>query len=483
MRYKIYTENPQSHVLTIEMVVENIASDRIKIQIPAWRPGRYELQNFAKNIQHFEIVDEHQQPVAFHKVNKDRWKVYTKGLSQLTVRLKYYAYIKQASGVFANAGSSYVDEQTLYLNFVNCLPYVSGRMNEPHRVQLDLPESYQVACGLPYSNGAIVAEDYYQLTDAPLLASPYLQHQSYAVAGVQFYVWFLGNYQPNWEKLLPDFQRFSEKQIQVMDGFPEKEYHFINWILPVPFYHGVEHRNSTMIVLGPDSEGDGLYTDLLGVSSHELYHAWNICKIRPVEMMPYDLTKENYFYTGFVAEGVTTYLGDVFLKQAGVVDLQAYLQEFETTLKRHFEQDGLSKMSLLEASFDLWIDGYVQPIPHRRVSIYNKGAVVAFILDTLIRQKSQHQRSIHDVMRLMNERFGKTGIGYSLEDYIAVAEEVYGDSLETYVSTCLAGNTPLETQVKELLAWYGIDFAWQPNAPLHFALLDAQNQNLIEWLG
>lgn len=107
MRYKIYAENPQSHFLTIEMEVENITSDRIKIQLPAWRPGRYELQNFAKNIQTFEITDELNRKVDFHKVSKDRWKVYTKGASKLTVKLRYYAFIQHPSGVFANAGSSY----------------------------------------------------------------------------------------------------------------------------------------------------------------------------------------------------------------------------------------------------------------------------------------------------------------------------------------------------------------------------------------
>lgn len=483
MRYKIYAENPQSHFLTIEMEVENITSDRIKIQLPAWRPGRYELQNFAKNIQTFEITDELNRKVDFHKVSKDRWKVYTKGASKLTVKLRYYAFIQHPSGVFANAGSSYVDENTLYVNFVNCLPYVNGRMHEPCSVELNLPDTYKVACGLQYKNNTLWADDYYHLVDSPVLASPYLQSQQFAIGDVDFYVWFLGNYQPNWEKIVLDFTKFSQKQIDVMGDFPEKEYHFINWILPVSFYHGVEHRSSTMVVLGPDTEGDGLYSDLLGVSSHELYHAWNICKIRPVEMLPYDLTRENYFQTGFVAEGVTTYLGDVFLKQSGVFSLEEYLKEFETTLKRHFEQDGKSSMSLVEASFDLWLDGYVASIPHRRVSIYNKGAVVAFLLDGYIRQATQHQKSIHDVMRLMWERFGKTAIGYSLADYRTIAEEVAGGSLSTYFEECILGNTPLETQVQALLSWYGIEVTFDEALKVQLQLLDAQNENLKEWLG
>jgi predicted metalloprotease with PDZ domain len=355
-------------------------------------------------------------------------------------------------------------------------------------LELVLPKEYKIACGLysPLSGrgagGEVVCKDYHQLVDSPLLASPYLQHQSYQVENVDFHVWFLGNYTPNWTKLLADFQSFTKKQIQIMGDFPEKDYHFINWILPTSFYHGVEHRNSTMIVLGPDSEGDGLYNDLLGVSSHELYHAWNICKIRPIEMMPYDFTKENYFLTGFVAEGVTTYYGDLFLVQSGVFTQEQYLKELETVLKRHFEQDGKAFQSLVESSFDLWLDGYSQAIPHRRVSIYQKGAVVSLILDLMIRLRFGHQKSLETIMKTMWERFGKMGVGYSITDYQRVCEEVYGRSLSQYFKDCIHGNMPLEGMVNELLEAFGLQMQWDEEGKIHLEIMDGENENLKLWL-
>jgi predicted metalloprotease with PDZ domain len=225
-----------------------------------------------------------------------------------------------------------------------------------------------------------------------------------------------------------------------------------------------------------------LYSDLLGVSSHELFHAWNICKIRPVEMMPYDFTKENYFPTGFVAEGVTTYYGDLFLMQAGVFTREQYLQELETVLKRHFEQDGKAFQSLVESSFDLWLDGYSQAIPHRRVSIYQKGAVVALILDMTIRLKFNHQKSLETVMKTMWERFGKEEVGYSIEDYQRVCEEVYGASLKGYFKGCIYGNMPLETMVNELLQAFGLMMQWNEEGKLHLEIMDSGNDNLKMWL-
>eukprot|EP00388_Colpodella_angusta_P005043 GDKJ01015917.1.p1 GENE.GDKJ01015917.1~~GDKJ01015917.1.p1 ORF type:complete len:481 (-),score=54.12 GDKJ01015917.1:826-2268(-) len=478
MNYKIDVKEPQSHLLNIEMLIENIQSETIEIQLPAWRPGRYELQNFAKNIQSFEVFDLAGNLLDFSKITKDRWKINTTDIQSVKVVLNYFANVQ-------NAGSSFVDDTVMYINFVNCLPYLEGRMDEACEVSITLPDDYKIVCGLPNkANEAhtLLATDYHHLVDSPMLASPYLQHQKYRVADTEFFIWFLGNYIPNWEKTLADFQQFTEKQIEVMGDFPEKDYHFINWMLPTSFYHGVEHRNSTMIVLGPASEGDGLYTDLLGISSHELYHAWNICKIRPIEMSPYDFTKENYFPTGFVAEGVTTYFGDLFLVQSGVFTLEAYLKELETVIKRHFEQDGKAFQSLTESSFDLWLDGYSQPIPNRRVSIYQKGAVVALILDLMIRLKFGHSRSLGNVMQLMWERFGKIGEGYSIEDYQKICEEVYAGSLKVYFKDCIYGNMPLESLVNELLQAFGISIEWNENGKIHLELLDSENENLKLWL-
>jgi predicted metalloprotease with PDZ domain len=479
INYRIFSENPHSHFLNIEMTIANINTQFIDLQLPAWRPGRYELQNFAKNVQRFEVFSEEGKPLPFQKITKDCWRIQSDN-ETVVLKMTYFANVQ-------NAGSSFVDTDVMYVNFVNCLPYVDGRMDENCEVEIQLGQDYKFACGIvpTLSENAkwiFSAKDYYQIVDCPMLASPYLQSKQYNVKDTEFTVWFLGNYKPNWKKIMTDFQCFSEKQIEVMGDFPEKDYHFINWILPTAYYHGVEHRNSTMIVLGPDSEGDNLYSDLLGISSHELFHAWNICKIRPTEMLPYNFTKENYFPTGFVAEGVTTYFGDLFLKQTDIFTLEEYMKELGATLKRHFEEDGKAFQSLIESSYDLWLDGYVKPIPNRRVSIYQKGAVVALILDLEIRLKTQHSSSLETVMKLMWEQFGKPYIGYSLKDYQTIAEKVYGESLTWYFEECVAGNSPLEERLRKLLAQFGIELQSTEDGKLHLELVDSQNKNLKEWL-
>ncbi len=482
MQYRLSAEqNPETapadrltpqHYIAVEARLTDITTPAVELQLPAWRPGRYELQQFAKNIQRFTIVDGNGQPLPFRKLTKDRWRVETAGVTELTVHYNYYALLPTPNQL--NAGSSFISDTLLYVNPVNLCLYAEGRIDEPCTLALDIPPNWMVACGLaraePTDARTLRAADFYELVDCPLMAAPVMQHVQYEVRGVPFHVWIQGGRRTDGDpvfdadRLVRDFSRFSEKQIDLYGEFPESEYHFLTLVLPVAHYHGVEHRNSTVLVLGPNDEGEGLYNDLLGVASHELFHAWNIIRIRPTELLPYDFMRENYFQTCFVAEGVTTYYGDLLLRQSGVFGDEAYLKELQVLFKRHFEQNGRAFQSLAESSWDLWLDGYEKGVPDRKVSVYHKGAVVALILDLHMRRSSSHARSLDDVMRTMWERFGQPFVGYTLDDYRAVTEAVAGEPLNWYYDLCIFGNQPLETKLNEYLAWVGLQIVYEEPA-------------------
>ena len=141
------------------------------------------------------------------------------------------------------------------------------------------------------------------LAESPFIASNSLQHDVYEVKGIPFHLWFQGSCTPPFEKLKKDFTAFTQEQINCFGGFNSKDYHFLFQITPYNSYHGVEHTNSTVILLGSEKNVfEDRYVDLLGISSHELYHTWNIKSIRPAEMLPYDYTQENYSRLGYVVE-------------------------------------------------------------------------------------------------------------------------------------------------------------------------------------
>lgn len=486
MHYSLSSTNPSDHYITIECRFTSLATQNtLELQLPAWRPGRYELQHFAKNIQRFAIVDGDENPLPFHKITKDRWRVQTNGAVDVVARYAYYSNL-------INAGSSFVgDDPTvlgpvLYVNFVNLCLYADGQLQEPCTVDLDIPDDWQIACGLTQTSPkSLWSADYYELVDSPLIASPNLQRIQYDVAGVAFSVWVLGNLLPDADRIIRDFGRFSATQLSLFGEFPELDYHFLTLILPTPYYHGVEHRNSTVLVLGPNDEGEGLYQDWLGVSSHELFHTWNVIRIRPTELLPYDFTRENYFTTCFVAEGITTYYGDLMLRRAGVFDDGAYLKELHVLLKRHFEVSGHAVQSLTESSFDLWLDGYERGVPDRKVSVYHKGAIAALILDLHLRRKTNHAISLDDVMRQLWLQFGKPFVGYTFDDYRTVTEKIANEPLDWYYDTCITGNAPLENLLNEYLAFVGLHLTYDEIGGLLLETLDSANGRVQRnrWLG
>jgi predicted metalloprotease with PDZ domain len=449
INYRISYSNPLTHLIDIEISIENITSSFLELQLPAWRPGRYELQNYAANIKQFRAINKNGKTLPFAKTSRNRWKIEQGNAEAVKISYQYYA-------CQMDAGGCWLDEEQLYLNFICCTMYVPDRIKEACSVQLELPSNYQIACGLPKENHLLTADSFYHLVDSPMIASAGLTHFSFECRNIPFHIWIQGSNYIAEEKISSDFKKYTETQLVMMGDFPEKEYHYLFQFLPYRHYHGVEHRNSTVITLGPaETIAEKGYVNLLGISSHELFHAWNIIKIRPSEMMPYDFTKENYFPTGFVAEGFTTYYGDLFLVRSGVISKETYFEELNSSFKKHFDNFGNQNLSLAESSQDLWVDGYVAGIPNRKVSIYVKGCIAALILDLEIRQQTNSAKSLDDLMRLLWKDFGKTGKGYSLQNIVEATSKIAGVDKQEFFEECIFGRTDMKTRLSNILKTVG----------------------------
>lgn len=454
IRYHISYLIPETQFIQIEAQFPSKGLNEIDIKIPAWRPGRYQVQNFAKRIKGFKVLNEKGDLLRFKKTSKSSWQVESNNVDQITVCYEYHAAIM-------DAGNSWLDDEQLYLNFINCIVYTDQMINEPFEVRFDLPDDYQIACGLDQpEKHTLVSPSFYQLVDSPMFASASLRHIQFKNSGIDFHIWIQGDLDISDGQLIDDFGRYTSKQIEVMEGFPCQEYHYLFQVLPYKHYHGVEHWNSTVITLGPHErlESREGYLDLLGVSSHELFHTWNVIRLRPKEMTPYRFEGENYHTTGFITEGITTYYGDLFLARSGTISFNEYMDELNKLLKRHYENEGRKNYSLAESSYDLWLDGYEKGIPGRKVSIYNEGALAALILDLSIRLKWKNKKSLDDIIRLMWNRHGKDLSGYTNEDYQKAAEEVYEGSLDNYFEQIICGTHSYEEYLENLFNEFGLTF-------------------------
>ena len=213
-----------------------------------------------------------------------------------------------------------------------------------------------------------------------------------------------------------------------------------------------------MIALGPSYEvmkGD-TFLELLSVSSHELFHSWNIKAIRPAEMYPYDYTKENYSKLGFVCEGVTTYDGDFFLFRSGIYSEFEVNRCLSKHLQAHFDNFGRYNLSVADSSFDTWLDGYGEIVPHRKTSIYSEGVLIALMTDLMIRKYSKNEKSLDDVMRYLYNEFAKKGKGYTEVDYKAVCEKMAGTSFTEFFSNYVYKANDYKNALIECIDYIGL---------------------------
>ena len=408
--------------------------EQTALRLPQWRPGRYEQGNFTRNLvaltanypERAPINLESNAPIRVTKTTAYEWVLQHAVGASISVEYSYFANQP-------DAGSCWVDQELLYVNPVHCCLYLPGQEHEPCTLHLDIEHGTaerQVAIALTADgHNGYAASSFHELVDSPFMVSSNLHAIRWAAEGVNFVLWIHGKTFPEGDegsRILKDFQTFCSEQILTMGSFPVDTFHFIVLALPYSFYHGVEHLRSTVLALGPHQHlWTSLYKELMGVASHELFHAWNIKSIRPSAMQPYRYEGLMFSSLGYVYEGFTTYYGDLFLVRSGVLSFEEYLEEVNAYLLRHTMNYGRFNHGLHESSVDTWVDGYssLQSAPHRRVSIYAEGMLQALHLDLTLRYHSQNALSLDNLMRfLWQEHHRNPYQGYSEHDLIAWLE-------------------------------------------------------------
>jgi predicted metalloprotease with PDZ domain len=452
--YHVSYTRPHRHFITFDAVFPHDGKGALKLQLPSWRPGRYELGLFARNVRNWQAYAADGTSLPFCKFSRDGWEVMADGHKEVRITYEYYA-------AELNAGSTWLDSEQLYINPVNCFFYKPNDYSAGYRITLDLPEAYQVATGLRRrSRHEFEAAHFDELADCPLIASPSLKHLWYDCAGVRFHIWIQGEHRLDDDLLLKQFSAFTREQIAAFGSFPVPEYHFLFQFTPYFVRHGVEHTNSTVIAMGPvaDFLNEAWYEKMLGISSHELYHTWNVKAIRPAEMQPYRFDRENYSRLGYVAEGVTTYFGDLMLRRSGVISEGSWFDILARHLEEHFDNPGRHVLSVADSSVDTWLDGYVAGVPGRKVSIYNEGSLIAWICDVRIRTCTGNRASLDTAMKSMYERFGRTGKGYSDHDYRQVLEETAGVSFADIFDRLVHGTSDYTPYLERTVRALGLEW-------------------------
>jgi predicted metalloprotease with PDZ domain len=440
-------------------------------KVPAWRPGRYLIQDYAAAISHFEAKNRQGQPLPWTKIDKDTWRVQHAAGQAVDVSYRVYANT-------VDAGSSYVDGNMAYFNGSNFFMYAAGREAEPTQLTLpDLPADWRVATGLaPTANRQVfVTKSYHDLIDCPTICSPTLKTFQTTVEGLKVYVHFQGNYQaaPGAEKeLLANFSKFISAQKAVFGDFPTPDYHFIFLLTARPMRHAVEHINSAMFVMPEGvARSAEAFRGLYGISSHEFWHLWNVKTIRPAAMWPYDYSKQAYTRLHWFTEGVTDYYAYLMLARSGVQTTEQFLDFLASTIGDVENSYAATVVSAEDMSFDTWLGTSRYGNPNHQISFYTAGCKIGLLLDAVLRTRSKGKTSLDAVFRYLYENYYKKGLGVPEDGVQKAAETLLGASLNDFFTTYVAGKAPFDNAA--ILGPFGLELSSKPD----------QSQPLPERLG
>jgi predicted metalloprotease with PDZ domain len=454
---------PHTHLLEVEIRLQQATGTpgaETDLIMPVWTPGSYLVREFARHVQDFRATDATGKTLTWTKINKNTWRIATLGSRDW--RATYRVYANELS-----VRTNELNSEHAFWNNAALLMYPAGLLNVPSTLHVLAPDPWKVATGLPVLPGpknTFRAENFDILYDSPVEVSNF-KTLSFEVKGVPHRIIIdgEGNYDP--EKMRTDVKKIVETEVELMGG--EIPYHDYTFILHLRANTGggLEHLNSTALGyprfgFGPEpkersetvnSAGPGApplrtYRGFLTLVAHEFFHLWNVKRIRPDALGPFDYTKENYTRLLWVAEGFTDYYARLVLRRAGLITEKEFLTETAKAFQNLQNTPGRLVMNLEESSFDTWIKYYRQDENsiNSQVDYYDKGSLLGLLLDLEIRKQSHGAKSLDDVMRYLYAEFFKKGRNYTPEDFQKACELMAGSSLESFFAKYIRGTEELD---------------------------------------
>lgn len=437
--FYVSMSKPHTHMLEVEVRVTRPASSQIPAEeflvMPVWTPGSYLVREFARHVQDFSAADASGRALRWEKTNKNTWRIVTGGAREW--RASYRVYANELS-----VRTNQLNSDHAFWSNAALLMYLEGFLNAPSTLHIQAPQPWKIATGLPAAGkNTFRAENFDVLYDSPVEVSNF-KTISFAVKNVPHRIVIdgEGNYDP--ERMKRDVQKIVETSVELMGGeIPYRDYTFILH-LRANTGGGLEHLNSTALGFRRFSfRPDTSYRGFLGLVSHEFFHLWNVKRIRPDALGPFDYTKENYTKLLWVAEGITSYYGDLILRRAGLLSDKEFLAETAKAFQSFQRVPGRRVMTAEEASFDTWIKYYRQDENsiNSQIDYYDKGQILGLLLDLEIRKLSHNQKSLDDVMRALYTEFYKKDRNYTPADFQRLCEQMAGASLEDFFARFVRG--------------------------------------------
>ncbi len=438
--YKVSMPMPWTHLLEVQV---NLRSDRMPLttdlKMAVWTPGSYLVREYARHVQDLSVKDVAGRTLKWEKVNKNTWKIDSEGVKEIVATYKVYSNE-------LTVRTNELNSEHAFWNNAALLMYPARQMDAPSTLEVIPFGNWKVATGLPAVAGrknTYRAPNFDILFDSPFEVSNF-KEKNFIVRNVPHRLVVTGEGNYDLDQIAMDTAKIGEEAAKIFGDLPPKDYLII---LNLRGGGGLEHLNSTALQWNRFGfKPRERYIAFLNLVAHEYFHLWNVKRIRPDALGPFDYENENYTKLLWAAEGTTAYYEGVLLRRAGLVTDKEILATKASMIGQLQNRPGRFQTSLEEASVDAWIKYYRQDqnAINNQISYYDKGEIVSMLLDVRIRTLSDGTRSLDDVLRYLYEEFSKKNRNFTPSDFQAVCERMAGQSLNNFFVRYVSGREEID---------------------------------------
>jgi len=430
--YQLLMPEPHTHYFHVDIDVTGFSEDSLDIKMPVWAPGSYLVREFSKSVENFTTGN-----VRSKMINKNTWRVFPEGKT-LTISYDVYAFEMSVRTSFLDANHGYINGTSMFM-------YIDGKKELPSTLEITPPANWKkVSTSLEKTSDNLFiyhAPNYDILVDSPIEIGNQLEFD-FDASGARHKVAMYGKGNFDVELLKTDMAKIVESCTEVFGENPNKDYVFIIHNL-TNGSGGLEHLSSTTLQVNRWGYEPGRkYEGFLSLVAHEYFHLWNVKRIRPISLGPFDYDSENYTNLLWLCEGFTSYYDELLLKRAGYYNSEKYLHKLANTISRVENQPGNKVQPVTEASFHAWIKAY-RPNENSKnttISYYPKGALLANALDLIILENTNAEKKLDDVLKVLwNEYYKKLNRGFTDKEFQDVVEQVAGKKLDVFFQNTVAG--------------------------------------------
>ncbi len=482
--YKVTINNPSHHIVEVKLkLTANSFPQQIEVFLPSWSPGSYLMREYAKHLRKLRIENHLGEFLYFVQKSKNSWLIdleRSEGKVTGEIFLSYEVYAHELT-----VRTSHITREHAFLHGPTYLLGVKGEIGRGATIEFNFPPSWsKISTALTdisqqREHFLYQAKDYDDLLDSPVEIGCH-QTDGFMVNGIPHELAFYGRTLPIRINMKEDIKRIVEFISNAMGEIPYSRYLFLAHFVP-NLYGGLEHANSTALQFdGRKLANRKDYINWLALVSHEYFHTWNVKRIRPKELGPFDYQQEAYTRMLWLAEGLTSFMDELFIYQSGLISIEEYLEMQKNNLNNYYRVKGRRFDSLEDSSFNAWIKLYRpdENSANSTVSYYLKGGIVFWALNALLFKQGSNMGAL---LKLLWQRYkSNPQVGLTRDEVYVMIEQLAGKDVRSEFEMMIETTEELDLVKLFSLAGLRLEFSQEEGAYLGFTATNKGDNILIK---